>query len=100
MFDSSKNLAYRPLDEDTKTKGQAAVEVIGGRAGKAGASTINYILTNVIAVGSKISAHIYTIVPLFAVSVIGWIMAVLGLSKQYEAKVAEQAEAEKVVEKA
>ncbi len=95
LFDSTKNLAYRPLDEDTKTKGQAAVEVIGGRAGKAGASTINYILTNMVAVGSKISAHIYTIVPIFAATVIGWIVAVTGLSKKYEAKVAEQAEAEK-----
>jgi len=100
LFDSSKNLAYRPLDEDTKTKGQAAVEVIGGRAGKAGASTINYMLTNVVAVGSKISSHIYTIVPLFAVSVVGWIMAVSGLSKRYEAKLAEQAEAEKVTQEA
>ncbi len=89
LFDSSKNLAYRPLDEDTKTKGQAAVEVIGGRAGKAGASTINYVLTNVVAVGSKISAHIYTIIPIFVVTVVGWVMAVLGLSKQYEAKLAQ-----------
>lgn len=90
LFDSTKNMAYRPLDEDTKTKGQAAVEVIGGRAGKAGASTINYILTNVVAVGSKISAHIYTIVPIFVVTVVGWIMAVSGLSKKYEDKMTEQ----------
>ncbi len=92
LFDSTKNMAYRPLDEDTKTKGQAAVEVIGGRAGKAGASTINYVLTNVIAVGSKISAHIYTIVPIFVITVVGWIIAVSGLSKKYEAKLAEQTE--------
>ena len=89
LFDSSKNLAYRPLDEDEKTKGQAAVEVIGGRAGKAGASSINYVLTNVVAVGSKISAHLYTIIPIFAVTVIGWIMAVFGLNKQYTAKIAK-----------
>lgn len=96
LFDSSKNMAYRPLDEDTKTKGQAAVEVIGGRAGKAGASTINYILTNVVAVGSKISAHLYTIAPIFILTVVGWVMAVTGLSKKYEAKVAEQSESERV----
>ena len=75
--------------EDEKTKGQAAVEVIGGRAGKAGASSINYVLTNVVAVGSKISAHLYTIIPIFAVTVIGWIMAVFGLNKQYTAKIAK-----------
>ena len=40
LFDATKNMAYVPLDEETRTKGQAAVEVIGGRAGKAGASLI------------------------------------------------------------
>lgn len=90
LFDSTKNMAYRPLDDETKTKGQAAVEVIGGRAGKAGASTIIYILTNIVAVGSKVSAHLYTVVPLFAVTLVGWIASVCGLSKKYEAKIAEQ----------
>ncbi|MDO4503886.1 MAG: Npt1/Npt2 family nucleotide transporter [Clostridia bacterium] len=95
LFDSSKNLAYRPLDEDEKTKGQAAVEVIGGRAGKAGASAINYLLTNIVAVGSKISAHLYTIIPIFAVTVIGWTMAVFGLNKQYTEKIAKVESEEK-----
>ncbi len=89
LFDSTKSMAYRPLDEDTKTKGQAAVEVVGGRAGKAGASAINYVLTNIVVVGSKLMTHIYTIIPIFAVTVIAWIMAVFGLGKKYEAKMAE-----------
>ena len=90
LFDPTKSMAYLPLDNDIKTKVQAAVEVIGGRAGKAGASAINYTLTNVISAGSKISSHLGIIIPIFAITVVGWLMSVVGLSKKYEEKVAEQ----------
>ncbi|MDR1627500.1 MAG: NTP/NDP exchange transporter [Oscillospiraceae bacterium] len=90
LFDSTKSMAYIPLDTDTRVKGQATVEVIGGRAGKAGASTISYILTNIISAGSKISSHLGIIIPMFAITVIGWLMSVVKLSKKYEEKIAEQ----------
>lgn len=91
LFDSTKNMAYLPLDQDTKTKGQAAVEVIGGRAGKAGSSAIQYILLNVIAAGSKLTNHVVTISIVFTLTALGWISSVCGLSKKYENKVAENA---------
>lgn len=95
LFDASKNLAYRPLNDDEKTKGQAAVEVIAGRTGKAGASVIHYLLTNVVSVGSKISSHLYVIIPIFAITVIGWIMAVFGLNNQYTEKLSKNETKEK-----
>ena len=36
MFDTTKEMAYLVLDDDVKNRGKAAVEVIGGRFGKAG----------------------------------------------------------------
>ena len=90
LFDATKNMAYRPLDVDTKTKGQAAVEIISGRGGKAGSALINAFLTNILVVGSKISAHLYTIIPVFILTVAGWIVSVFKLSPKYEEKVLEQ----------
>ena len=90
FFDSTKNMAYLPLDEETKTKGQAAVELIGGRSGKAGASAVNTFLTSVVSPGSTIINHVVTIVVLFTLALGVWFGSVLNLSKKYEAKVAEK----------
>lgn len=89
LFDATKNMAYLPLDEDTRTKGQAAVEVIGGRAGKAGASAVGMFLTSVVSAGSVLTDHLATIAVLFTTTVVVWIGSVFNLSKKYEAKVAE-----------
>lgn len=91
LFDQTKSMSYIPLDPDTKIKGQAAVEVIGGRAGKAGASAIVYTLTNIISSGSGILQHLFTIIPLFLVTLGAWVASVFNLSKRYEEKVAERA---------
>ncbi|MDQ5983515.1 MAG: ADP,ATP carrier protein 1 [Eubacteriales bacterium SKADARSKE-1] len=89
LFDSTKSMAYIPLDEDTKTKGQAAVEVIGGRAGKAGASLIQQIMFGII---PGLMNHVVTIVAIFVVTVIAWIASVFRLSPKYEKAVEEMNE--------
>lgn len=92
LFDQTKSMTYIPLDEDVRVKGQASVEVIGGRAGKAGASAIIWFLTNVLASGSGILQHLFTVIPLFFATLAAWIISVFKLSDKYEAKVAERAQ--------
>lgn len=96
LFDSTKSMAYIPLDEDSRTKGQAATEMIGGRIGKAGSSIIQQVMISyprvlVTSTGSVGGVLAYTpqIVAIFFATVIVWIFAVLKLSDKYEQKVKE-----------
>ena len=84
LFDSTKQMAYIPLDHDLKTTGQAAVEVVGGRAGKSAGSVIIIVLTSIFGTSVKLSS----LVPILSVIlflVCGmWIFSTLNLSKKYE----------------
>ncbi|GHU85142.1 ADP,ATP carrier protein 1 [Clostridia bacterium] len=51
LFDATKNMACLPLDSESKLKGQAAVEIVGSRLGKAGGSAIIWFVTSVLPFG-------------------------------------------------
>lgn len=92
IFDSTKNMAYIPLDYETKTKGQAAVEIAGTKLGKASSSIIQVFLTNIFNVGSRLSSHLFTVISIISLTIIGWIVSISKLSIKYEQKVKESHE--------
>ena len=93
LFDPTKEMAYIPLDEDSKVKGKAAVDVVGARLGKSGGSVIQMAL---LAVGTLATITPYIGVILLVV-IIAWIFATRSLNKQFLQITAEQA-AEKAAE--
>ncbi|MDR0404490.1 MAG: NTP/NDP exchange transporter [Oscillospiraceae bacterium] len=84
LFDCTKQMAYRPLSEEAKANGQAAVEVIGSRFGKS-LGSISIIGIRALCGGKVPLYSIVSFLSLILLIVIGtWIWSVLGLSKQYE----------------
>jgi AAA family ATP:ADP antiporter len=83
LFDATKEMSYIPLDEELKSKGKAAVEVIGGRAGKSGGAAIQFLLLHVIFIGSSLVELAPVIAYIFIAVMLLWFFAVSGLNKQF-----------------
>jgi len=82
LFDSTKEMAYIPLDDELKSKGKAAVDVVGGRMGKSGGGVIQSTLFMLIP--SLTFTEATPILGVFFIAiVIIWTYAVKALSKEY-----------------
>ncbi len=82
LFDVSKEMTYIPLSIELRTKGKAAVEVVGNKFGKS--------------LGATIQAGIFTLMPsatfdsaapwlmnVFVIMIIIWFIAIQKLSREY-----------------
>ena len=79
LFDPTKEMAYIPLDEDSKVKGKAAVDVVGARLGKSGGSIIQLGLLTLGPL-AVITPYIGVIL-MFIIA--AWIVAARSLNKQF-----------------
>ena len=92
LFDATKEMAYFPLDNELRSKGKAAVDVVGGRAGKSGGSFILMGL-QILLPGLALPGLSPILFAIFIVGVVGWFIAVGGLNSRY-LKLREENEAE------
>jgi len=97
LFDSTKQMAYIPLDQEAKVKGQGAVEVIGGRAGKSGGAFIQSTLLAVIGGSVSLASLTFILGPLVILVCGIWAISVFGLGRKFTALVSSK-EAEKAAE--
>ena len=82
VFDSTKEMAYVPLDDELKTKGKAAVDVAGSKIGKSFSAFLQSFVFIIIPSATYHSISIYIMV-VFTIICIIWIWAVRELSREY-----------------
>ena len=82
VFDSTKEMAYVPLDDELKTKGKAAVDVIGTKVGKSFSAFLQSFIFIIMPTATYHSISIY-LMAVFTIICIIWIWAVRELSKEY-----------------
>ncbi len=87
LFDSTKELAFIPLSQESKLKGKAAIDGVGSRLGKSGGSIIHQGL--LVFFGSiSLSTPYVGLILLF--SIVAWMYAVRSLGKKFNQLVGEQ----------
>jgi AAA family ATP:ADP antiporter len=90
FFDATKEMAYIPLDEALKSKGKAAVDVIGSRLGKSGGAIIQQGMLSIIP-GATLVSISPSLFGIFLVMMLVWFIAVFVLAKEFN-KVSGQAQ--------
>jgi ATP:ADP antiporter, AAA family len=82
FFDPTKEMAYIPLDEESKIKGKAAVDVVGSRLGKSGSSWLQAFLIEFVGSGSVLNIASF-ITPFLAIISSLWCYSVFLLNKKF-----------------
>lgn len=89
FFDPTKEMAYIPLDDQTKRTGKAAIDGVGGRLGKSGGALVNMVLIGIFGSIDAITPYVAVI----TIGIVGiWLVCVQLLNKEFIKKTSETVE--------
>lgn len=87
IFDSTKEMTFIPLGHECKLKGKAAIDGVGSRFGKSGGSLIHQGLLMFFGTVSMSAPYVAAVLMLV---IVGWMVAVRSLGKQFASIVGEK----------
>ncbi|GLC36053.1 hypothetical protein PLESTF_001253400 [Pleodorina starrii] len=79
LFKPAEEMVYISLDEEGRTKGKAAIDVVGSQAGKSGGSVLQQVL--LLLCGGAIAGQLPMMVAVYLAMSQGWLKAVSTLSR-------------------
>ena len=86
LFDATKEMAYIPTNEHIRSKGKAAVDVVGARWAKSGGAVIQSLLFTIFPLATYTTIAPYIMV-VFIIVVLVWIYGVKKLNAAYEHRI-------------
>lgn len=88
LFDPTKEMSYIPLDQESKVKGKAAIDVVGARLGKSGGSLFYNVMIPML--GGLASVTPFSAFLMVGV-ILAWMSSVRSLNVQYNELTGEDA---------
>ena len=86
LFDATKEMAYIPLNNEEKTKGKAAVDILGAKIGKASGSVIQTLIFSILPFATYDDIA-FVLMIIFVLVCFAWIIGVKMISTMYNKKV-------------
>jgi len=85
FFDSTKEMAYIPLDQESKVKGKAAIDMVGSRFGKSSSSWIQLLIMTLLGTNSILVIAPY-LIPIMIIVTLSWSYSVRYISNELHKK--------------